>query len=151
MPLDGSELAETALPAAVELQQKLGATMVLLRAIDPHGSTLIPRPAFFESPASAAASVEMMQQIVAEERQEAQAYLHTIGGKFPDTRLETAIIEDSPPDAIVKLASERPGSLIVMSSHGHGGVLRLVFGSVTDAVLKASPTPVLLVRHSDDS
>ena len=36
-----------------------------------------------------------------------------------------------------------------MTTHGHGGLERLVFGSVANAVLRSAPYPVVLVRVSE--
>lgn len=44
------------------------------------------------------------------------------------------------------LAKADDVDLIAMSTHGHGGLGRLVFGSVTDHVLRHSPVPVLVMR-----
>ena len=41
--------------------------------------------------------------------------------------------------------------LIVMSTHGRGGVARLVMGSVTDKVLRGAPCPVLTMREHPDT
>jgi nucleotide-binding universal stress UspA family protein len=49
-------------------------------------------------------------------------------------------------EGVLDIARERGADLIVMASHGRGGVRRLVLGSVTDKVLRASDRPVLIVR-----
>lgn len=50
------------------------------------------------------------------------------------------------PDVIAKLADKGKHDLIVMGSHGHGNLMNLVMGSVTNQVLARSKAPVLLVR-----
>jgi nucleotide-binding universal stress UspA family protein len=59
------------------------------------------------------------------------------------------VAEGEAADAIVEQAAENGANLIIMSSHGRGGLGRLVFGSVADAVLRHSPVPVLLLRSSN--
>jgi nucleotide-binding universal stress UspA family protein len=49
-------------------------------------------------------------------------------------------------DTIVRFAKERGFDRIVMGSHGHGGLLQLLAGSVASAVLKRSSVPVTLVK-----
>lgn len=51
-----------------------------------------------------------------------------------------------PADAILELADEGEHDLIVMGSHGHSRVHRALLGSVSERVLQASQTPVLLMR-----
>ena len=50
------------------------------------------------------------------------------------------------PDVIAKLADKGKHDLIIMGSHGHGNLMNLVMGSVTNQVLARSKAPVLLVR-----
>ena len=53
-----------------------------------------------------------------------------------------------PATEILQRAEEEPRiDLIVMSTHGRGGVARLVMGSVTDKVLRGAPCPVLTIRE----
>ena len=53
--------------------------------------------------------------------------------------------------AIAEVAVEEQAELIVMSTHGRGGLGRWVYGSVADSVLQRSTTPVLLVPPHVDS
>ncbi len=53
-------------------------------------------------------------------------------------------------DEIVKRATELGISLILMTTHGRGGLGRVVFGSTADSVLRHAPCPVLLVRVSEE-
>lgn len=51
---------------------------------------------------------------------------------------------------ILAYVRDHPGiDLIVMATHGRGGVARLMMGSVTDKVLRSAPCPVLTVRDLD--
>jgi len=54
-------------------------------------------------------------------------------------------IQGSIPDEILALAREHGATLIVMGSHGHGALYHLLVGSVTTAILKEAPCPVLIV------
>jgi len=148
VPLDGSALAEAALPIASELKERFGSKLLLLRVIDSEAHLLAQAPGIFESPGSAAASVNLVEEIVAAERKEATAYLQGIKQRLGGGEsVETVLVEGSAGSAIVAQAQEAGADLIVMSSHGRTGLSRLVLGSVTDAVLKNSHIPVLLVRN----
>ena len=58
-----------------------------------------------------------------------------------------ALIRDtSPPEDILNVATAEEIDLIVLTSHGEGGLARWTFGSVADKVARHSPCPVLLVR-----
>ncbi len=59
---------------------------------------------------------------------------------------EIVIAEGNPADEIVKQAVERDCDVIVMGSHGHGGLIDSWLGSVSRTVLKRSKKPVLMVR-----
>ena len=48
---------------------------------------------------------------------------------------------------ILNAAIERGCDLIVMGTHGRGGINRLLLGSVAEATVRSSPVPVLLLRH----
>ncbi|MES4786478.1 MAG: universal stress protein, partial [Nitrospiraceae bacterium] len=54
--------------------------------------------------------------------------------------------EGTPADVILEAAQEQHADLIIMGTHGRRGVSRLLFGSVTEAVLRRSPSPVLTVK-----
>ena len=65
------------------------------------------------------------------------------------TSVQDFLEEGDPAAAIVNAAREWPADLIVVGSHGRGGVSRVMLGSVAEAVVRRSPCPVLVVRaHS---
>jgi nucleotide-binding universal stress UspA family protein len=149
VPLDGSELAEGALTQAVGLAKGLNSTLVLVQAIDSLAQRMSRPPALIEAPAMAA-NVEILQEALDAEKAAADEYL----GQRRDAlmkdgvKAEAYVGEGHPTDVILKLAEEKNAGLIVMSTHGRGGLGRLVFGSVADAVLKNSSVPVVLVRSA---
>ncbi|MCB0080347.1 MAG: universal stress protein [Caldilineaceae bacterium] len=59
---------------------------------------------------------------------------------------ETMIDIGDPAGKIVDYAAEHDIDLIVMSTHGHTGLTRWRYGSVTTKVLSEAPCPVLVVR-----
>ena len=53
---------------------------------------------------------------------------------------------DTPVDGVLKTAAEQNADLIVLTSHGRGGFKRAFLGSVTDALLRRAPVPLLVVK-----
>ena len=131
IPLDGSTLAEGGLAKAVELAKE-ETRVILLRAAEAH--TL---------PTADAAEAQV--KVV----REAEEYLAAVKARLAKagvTRVETSVWYGPPADAIVEAARFRKADLIVMSSHGRSGLGRLVLGSVAESVLRATKTPILLIR-----
>ena len=58
----------------------------------------------------------------------------------------TACCSASPATAIVEYARENGMNLIVMGTHGRGGVAHLLLGSVAERVVRTADCPVLTVR-----
>ena len=150
VPLDGSELAEAALEPAAELKNKLGARVILLRVLEPLSHMLSISPPSLESPAAAATNVDLLQEALEAERRSAREYLEQAAARVGADGVEPVVAEGRPQDVIPQQASETGAGLIIMSSHGRGGLGRLVYGSVTDSVLKESSVPVLLIRLNDE-
>jgi nucleotide-binding universal stress UspA family protein len=59
------------------------------------------------------------------------------------------VVEGTPGAAILDYAEKHGVSLIAMSTHGRGGLGRLVYGSVANSVLSHSHVPLLLVRQTE--
>ena len=131
VPLDGSLLAESALKPAVELAREKHAKLVLMRAAEAHTTVTDPGEA----------------QVAAV--READEYLTRVRARVLEggvAAVEAAVWYGPPTEAIAEAASYRSADLIVMSSHGRGGLGRLVLGSVAEGVLRATRTPILLIR-----
>jgi nucleotide-binding universal stress UspA family protein len=54
-------------------------------------------------------------------------------------------LQGSTAETILREAARLPADLIIMATHGHGAVFDLLVGSISQAVLRASPVPVLMV------
>ena len=131
VPLDGSVLAEGALAPAIGFA-RAGAKLVLLRAVEAHGTP-------FVDPAEAQVAVI----------EEGENYLSGVAAGIRAagvTDVETSVWYGPPVTAIVDAATFRKADLIVMSTHGRSGLGRLVLGSVAESVLRATSTPILLLR-----
>lgn len=138
LPLDGSELAELALPLALEIARRFDSKITLLRVVQP--------------PHLVTTSYDMTT-IYASLREdmwlEAETYLNAkvAALRAEGYRVKGQIIEDfHVADAILSMTGELAADAIVMSTHGRGGVRRWVYGSVADKVLRHADVPVLLIR-----
>jgi universal stress protein A len=56
---------------------------------------------------------------------------------------------DHPAAEIVKAVKEWPANLIVIGSHGRGGIQRAVLGSVAEAVMRHAPCPVMVIKAEE--
>ncbi|RAW45903.1 universal stress protein [Halorubrum sp. 48-1-W] len=66
-----------------------------------------------------------------------------------DVVIETSVVEGAPGREIVRHATDLGCDLIVMGTHGRGGIDRLLLGSVAERVVRRSPVPVLTVRLAE--
>jgi nucleotide-binding universal stress UspA family protein len=133
VPLDGSDLAEAALETALDLlNEQPTAMLVLLRAAE-------------ASAARASDRTEERARLV----REAESYLNGVATGLREAgirRVRTCVWYGPAAPTIVEAAEAEKANLIVMTSHGRGGVGRLIFGSVAESVLHGTRTPILLVR-----
>jgi nucleotide-binding universal stress UspA family protein len=91
--------------------------------------------------------------VVQAERDEAVEYLNGVTERLRSQGLQVDAETPEGPAAhmIADRARDLGVDLIVMSTHGRGGLGRLVFGSVADSVLRHASCPVLLVRVREAS
>jgi nucleotide-binding universal stress UspA family protein len=141
VPLDGSELAERALPYAEELAHQFGATLVLVRVVN---SVELSRSQAF----SGYLPAEVYDTAFEDARQAAHEYLEATAKRLAADGLEVdwAMRTGDPAGEVVEHEREARADLVVMSTHGRSGLGRWVFGSVADRVLRGGTVPVLLVR-----
>jgi nucleotide-binding universal stress UspA family protein len=148
VPVDGSVLAETVLPHVVSLARRYGAAVELVRAYAPPPSLLA---------ASAASSMPgsgpMLDPapFIAAGKQEADLYLERLAERLAAAGIavEPRRLDGMPGESVVAAAREAGADLIAMTTHGRGGLGRLVLGSVADYVLQHAPCPLLLIRPAD--
>lgn len=136
VPLDGSRMAEAALPAAAFLAQALHARVTLMHVVEKN------------------APAEVHGQAHLTDAQEAANYLEAISAKafqrqIPvDCHVHTAGVDDVA-QSIVDHAAELGHDLVVMCSHGRGRALHLFLGSIAQKVIAGGSRPVL-IAHPDE-
>lgn len=141
VPLDGSALAQQALPLAVELAGLNNAELVLLRSIEPFIDRYAElQPFGYTQPPDEAWILEQRADI----KRDLATRAEQVRQRYPNTR---AIVNDGyPAETIIDEAKRLEADLIVMATHGRSGLGRWALGSVADKVLHSTHTPLLLVR-----
>jgi universal stress protein A len=63
--------------------------------------------------------------------------------------IEAEVRTGKPVEEIVKYAIETDTDLVILSTHGHSGMKRMLLGSVTEKVVRHAPCPVLVLRDKE--
>ena len=137
LPLDFSESSLRAIPYARDLAARYEASLIATHVFDD-----VDLPGFYgEFPNPLPTALPEIEERVRNTLREAV-------GKAPgpDVPVEFVVGRGPAPNVIVNEAENREIDLVVMTSHGHSGVERLLLGSVSEHVLRTAPCPVLLVR-----
>ena len=135
VPLDGSVLAEAALPKALELSEASGGNLLLLRA-----AQALDLPGVD--------TTEAQVRVV----NEAETYLAEVQARLrrqSHVQVDSAVWYGPAAVAIVEAARARRVDQIVMTTHGRSGLGRLLLGSVAESVLRGITTPILLLRAAN--
>jgi nucleotide-binding universal stress UspA family protein len=137
VPLDGSIVAERIVPFILEIAGPLALDVALLRVV-------VPMP-----PAVVDAGPVVIGNIQ-ELRAEAEAYLVPFATELRanGVRATTKVRCGEPVAEILAATTEAEADLIIMTTHGRSGFGRLLFGSVTEAVLRRADVPVFLMRQT---
>jgi len=143
VPLDGSKLAECALPYVEELARVCSTPEVILVSV----TERIQAYRLYEDP-SQPLGTSLVPEGVGKKEKQAQRYLSRIakGLEEKGIKVRTEVLMGNPAEEIT-IYTRHPGcDLIVMASHGRSGPSRWALGSVADKVFRASCVPVLMVR-----
>ncbi|HEX9108142.1 MAG TPA: universal stress protein [Longimicrobiales bacterium] len=136
VPLDGSLVAEAALPLAAELAQRAGAILHLLHLPGP--APLVPIWGVADT-----AQLESAHAYVA-------GLVSTLGQPPPPCLTAVAPAGD-PVHGVVAYASAADADFVVLASHGHGAFGRAWIGSFAQELLPSLPIPLLVVRPEASS
>jgi nucleotide-binding universal stress UspA family protein len=135
VPLDGSPLAEEALPLAVELGAAAGARLTLIRV----------EPWVTEGSAPYGAVPEFTQ-LEDEAAEAAEAYLDQVARRLgAEPPVDIVVLRGGPAESLASFSFHERIDLLVMTTNGRGGLRRLVLGSVADRLVR-SGLPTLLAR-----
>ena len=137
VPLDFSELSDTVLRYGVELTRP-GGTTILLHVLEP-------LPLHFESAFGTFVNTEGLMRI----RENAEKLLEEAKAKYPERDFVTELKEGKASALVLDAAKRHGVDLIVMGTHGRGGLEHLFLGSVAARVVRRASCPVLTVREPD--
>jgi nucleotide-binding universal stress UspA family protein len=126
VPVDGSAMSELAVPFAESIARAGAAKVILMRAVPP--------------------GLDATDEYPGIQAAHAEDELEEIARRVADgLQIEWHVIHGDPAQWIVQAADEFDAHIIVMSTHGRGGLRRAIYGSVADQVVRTTSTPVLLV------
>jgi nucleotide-binding universal stress UspA family protein len=139
VPLDGSPLAEEALPTAMSLARRLHVPAHLVTAIDV--TKILP----VEVMPTGIFDASLYEETVVQLEAGATAWLTQAAEQLQHEGVAAtwAILRGSPFLAITDAV--KPGDVIVMTSHGRGGAKRWLLGSVAEKLVREGSVPVVLV------
>ncbi len=136
LPLDGSLLAEQAIPYVEALARALSLVVILVRAVS------------LEYPVFAYPVYSQLQRFTEDRDREAASYLKGVSRDLTSRGLtvRTAVLRGWPAQSLLDFADRTPNDMIAITTHGRSGLSRWMTGSVADALVRASGDPVLVVR-----
>lgn len=149
VPLDGSDDAAAAVPVAAELARGFGASLLLVEMV-PTGRATLALAADVAS--GAMTDPELINADVEAREQAAEGYVSAMAEQLAAQGLDVsyAVGRGSEEGGIVQAAHDEGVDLIVMATHARGPLGRLVFGSITDDVVRHTTIPVLAVPPPRD-
>jgi nucleotide-binding universal stress UspA family protein len=137
VPLDGSELAERALPLAAELARRKGAALDLVHVHVPISA----------DPIHVEGLPVIDEHMRSLRRDHERVYLERVRERLGSGLAASVVLLDGrPAAALAAHARSADAWLIVMTTHGRGGLERAWLGSVADELARTSAVPLLLVR-----
>lgn len=138
VPVDRSSFAEDALPLAMQAARRLDAPVHLVLV---H----LPPPPLI----SGAHGIEISPVVERELRIEEAEYLHAVADRLRDpvgVEVQAVLLDGPVASTIAGHATAHDARMVVMSTHGRGGVSRFFLGSVADRLTRELHCPLLLVR-----
>ncbi|MBI3030987.1 MAG: universal stress protein [Candidatus Rokubacteria bacterium] len=136
VPVDFSASSDHALDEAVRLAKQLDARLWILHVVE------IPLPGWpvYGREFSPEALIEKGREGAAQQ-------LEVLASRVSPLEVEPLVRVGTPFVEIIAAAREIGADLIVMGTHGRTGLAHALIGSVTEKVVRASPCPVLTIRH----
>lgn len=137
VPLDGSRLAESVLPVVEQLASRFHAQVTLLHIVEQH-------------PPATIHGERHLTEVV-----QAQTYLEEIAVRLRSSDIPVEIHvheekEDNVAHSIVQHFQELRADLVIMCTHGHGGLREIIFGSKAQQALQQGTQSILLLFPKED-
>ena len=138
VPLDGSAIAEKALPHARTLGRTLNIPITLM--------TVIETAADFSKK-----KTPYLDTLIEDGVRNSEEYLEKISKTFSGAAIQYRVDKGRAEDAIIVNAAADNGTLITMATHGRSGLDRWLLGSITEKVVRGANNPVLVVRANEEA
>lgn len=140
VPLDGSKLAENALPLARCFARALQVPVELLAIVD-----------LAETARRVAADHMTITSAFVEDAARAfGTYLEGAARNFPTGNTRCTVARGNAAETIIAAAATDPHTLVAIATHGRSGLDRWLLGSVTEKVLRGATNPLLIVRAQEE-
>ena len=139
VPLDGSKLAEAAIPAAASLAQTLNAPVTLLHIMEKNPPQEVHKDRHITQADEASAYLEEAAKRAFSAEVKVEWHVHTAAVKDVSGSIVEHALKEFQPD------------LIVMCTHGGSGVRELFYGSIAQKVVAQGMTPLLLIKPRIDT
>lgn len=142
VPLDGSVFAEHALPLALSIARRAGASLTLLHVHAPLAMVYADGATAFD------------ETLDLQLKEQKQAYLESTARRLRDSSsltVHSELLEGVTADAIRATVTSMSIDLVVMTTHGRGPLGRFWLGSVADELVRHLPVPLLLLRPGEDA
>ncbi len=132
--IDFSDSSAAAMSHALTLANRIGATIHLVHISPTQGHLTVPTDIALNVPTQ----FENAQQ----SRERLERLRAIIGDRAP---VDLHVRMGEPVRGLIEVINELKPDMVVIGSHGHGAVLRLLLGSVSSQLIRRSPVPVLVV------
>lgn len=138
VPLDGSKLAETALPHAESIAGQYGAGLILLSVVTPPAITT----------GRGVEALKLFETEIETLVQDTKQYVKQVSDNLNERRIKTETVVKFEPvvRSIVDTANDAAVDLVIIASHGRSGLGRVFFGSVAAGVLNRIEQPLMVIR-----
>ena len=139
VPLDGSALAETALPYVKEMASKLGYAVVLLRVV---------RPLHYFWVGEHSPEIHEENRLM---ESEAREYMEATAESFSRDGIdvEWRVLVGHPTTIVLEQVRDIPHSIVALTTHGRSGFRRWLIGSLAENLVRSGGDPVLIVPPPD--
>lgn len=136
-PVDFSNLSLSVLPRCEQICRDFNATLVLTHVVDPR----------WEFPEVNAQAVFNNTDHLMKKSTE---YLNDLADKIEGVNVEVCIKEGSPAKVLAHLSDEENIDLVVMPTHGRGGIKHMLLGSTAERVVRLAHCPVLTIKPQEE-
>jgi nucleotide-binding universal stress UspA family protein len=151
VPLDGSPAAEHALPYAYEIARRAGATLHLVYVhtdkdspIPVKGQPITDENLAFQRHEHARLYLEAIKAYLSEIHADSQILIQVLARSLEN------MVNESVSTLLAKHIEATNVDLVVMTTHGRGGLARFWLGSVADMLVRLTNVPILFVRPTED-